>query len=309
MSMKYLGESIDIHGGGLDLMFPHHENELAQSESCCGKPFVKYWMHNGLMQAGSTAGKIGGGHDRHGDIAVDQATQEANKLAGSKGAASVKELFTKFHPETIRFFLLSTHYRSPIELSDDNIANTGKSIEGFYRLFESYQRITGNSFYELTTPRLRKETTPLDEASEFHQELKPLRDRFLEAMDDDFNTGGAVGVLFEIRKAINGFIGKHQLETASSRTPGNLKQLEQGLRLFKELSQTMGVFRTPVVAAASTGGENDEFVSQLLDLLLDTRNEARKAKQFAIADTIRNRLTELKVTIEDRPDGSQWRRD
>ncbi|MEX0727009.1 MAG: cysteine--tRNA ligase [Planctomycetaceae bacterium] len=307
MSMKYLGESIDIHGGGLDLMFPHHENELAQSESCCGKPFVKYWMHNGLMQAGAAAGKIGGEHDRHGD--VDQATQEANKLAGSKGAASVKELFAKFPAETIRFFLLSTHYRSPIELSDETIANTGKSIEGFYRMFESYERITGKSFYELNAPRLRNETTPLDESSEFHQELKELRDRYLEAMDDDFNTGGAVGVLFEMRKAINGFIGKHQLETAANRTPETLEQLEQGIRLFKELAQTLGVFRAPVPAAAGAGGADDEFASKLMDLMLEIRGEARKSKQFAIADKIRDGLTELKVTIEDRPDGSQWRRE
>src|SRR5262245_36737541 len=118
MSMKYLGETLDIHGGGLDLMFPHHENELAQSEAASGKPFSRYWLHNGLMQSGPVAGKVGGGHDRRGDIAPSQAEQEANKLAGSKGAASVKELFAAFPPETIRFFLLSTHYRSPIELSD-----------------------------------------------------------------------------------------------------------------------------------------------------------------------------------------------
>jgi cysteinyl-tRNA synthetase len=115
MSMELLGDSIDIHGGGLDLMFPHHENELAQSESCTGKPFSRYWLHNGLMQSGPLAGKVGGGHDRHGDVGLSQAEQEAGKLAGSKGAASVKELFALFSPEAIRFFLLSTHYRSPID--------------------------------------------------------------------------------------------------------------------------------------------------------------------------------------------------
>src|SRR5256714_797223 len=117
MSMKYLGETFDIHGGGLDLMFPHHENELAQSECCTGKKFCRYWLHNGLMQGGKAAGKVGGGHDRHGD-GLDREAQEAGKLAGSKGAASVKELFAKHQPETIRFFLLSTHYRSPIDFSD-----------------------------------------------------------------------------------------------------------------------------------------------------------------------------------------------
>ena len=152
MSMELLGESIDIHGGGLDLMFPHHENELAQSESCTGKPFSRYWLHNGLMQSGPVAGKVGGGHDRHGD--VGQAEQEANKLAGSKGAASVKQLFAVFPPETVRFFLLSTHYRSPIELSDAQIAQKGESLDRFYRLFEAFNRITGSDFYALGSSHL-----------------------------------------------------------------------------------------------------------------------------------------------------------
>ena len=156
MSMELLGESIDIHGGGLDLMFPHHENELAQSESASGKPFSRYWLHNGLMQSGPVAGKVGGGHDRHGDVAPSQSEQEANKLAGSKGAASVKELFAAFPPETIRFFLLSTHYRSPIELSDEQIAQKGESLERFYRLFEAFQRITGQDFYALAAPTSRE---------------------------------------------------------------------------------------------------------------------------------------------------------
>src|SRR5882724_8558287 len=135
MSMKYLGETLDIHGGGLDLMFPHHENELAQSESCTGKKFSRYWLHNGLMQSGKAAGKVGGGHDRHGDVELDKAAQEAGKLAGSKGAASVKELFARHAPETVRFFILATHYRSPIDFSDENLTEKAKSLEGFYRLF------------------------------------------------------------------------------------------------------------------------------------------------------------------------------
>ncbi len=160
MSMKYLGETLDIHGGGLDLMFPHHENELAQSESCTGKPFARYWLHNGLMQASGAPGKVGGGHDRHGD-ATDQAAQEANKLAGSKGAASVKELFAVHQPETVRFFLLATHYRSPIDFGDERIAETGKGLDSFYRLFEAYERISGQSFYDIQAPTKRESATPL----------------------------------------------------------------------------------------------------------------------------------------------------
>ncbi|MBL8848632.1 MAG: cysteine--tRNA ligase, partial [Planctomycetaceae bacterium] len=143
MSSKLLGDSIDIHGGGLDLMFPHHENELAQSESSSGKTFVRYWLHNGLMQSGRGSGKVGGQHDKRGDAPAADSTadQIAGKLAGSAGAESVKTaVFAHHPPEVVRFFLLSTHYRSPIDFSLENIAATAKSMEGFYRLFETCER-------------------------------------------------------------------------------------------------------------------------------------------------------------------------
>ena len=306
MSMKLLGESIDIHGGGLDLMFPHHENELAQSESHSGKPFARYWLHNGLMQA-SGAAKVGGQHDRRGDLAADQASQEANKLAGSKGADSVKKLFAVFPPETVRFFLLSTHYRSPIDFSEENIANTGKSLEGFYRLFEAFQRITGTSFYALPAAARRTETARLaGEPQAFFAELAQLRDRFVEAMDDDFNTGGAVGVLFELRKCINGFISERKLDAGAAADAATKQSLTAAMTLLKELAGLLGVFRKPVEKATGAG---DEFAAQLMDLIIEVRGIARKSKQFEIADRIRDGLTKLKVTLEDRPDGTSWRRD
>ena len=307
MSMKLLGESLDIHGGGLDLLFPHHENELAQSESCTGKPFVRYWMHNGLMQEPGAA-KVGGAHDRHGDRADDQQAQQARKLAGSKGAAPVKELLKDHHPETIRFFLLSTHYRSPIEFSEQLIAETGKSLEGFYRLFENFERITGTSFYALKAPRLRSETTPLEgEPAEFFQELRQLRDRFWEAMDDDFNTGGAIGVLFEMRRAINGFLSRNKLDAGGTADEKTKQALTTAMTLLKELSNLLGVFRKPIEKPA--GGADEQFAARLIDLLVEVRAEARKSKQFALADRIRDGLAELNVTLEDRPEGTVWRRE
>ena len=229
MSMELLGETIDIHGGGLDLMFPHHENELAQSESCTGKPFSRYWLHNGLMQSGATAGKVGGGHDRHGDVGLSQAEQEANKLAGSKGAASVKELFALFPPETVRFFLLSTHYRSPIDFSDAQIAQKGESLDRFYRLFEAFSRISGTDFYTLAAPTSRKSSTKLEgEPADLFRELGQLRDRFLTSMDDDFNTGGAIGVLFDMSRAINGFIGQKKLDAGAAADPAAKAALDDG---------------------------------------------------------------------------------
>src|SRR5215831_7344865 len=123
MSMKLLGKTLDIHGGGLDLQFPHHENELAQSESFTGQTFSRYWMHNGLLKMGQT------------------------KMAGSIGnVVNIVDLLQRHHPETVRFLLLATHYRSPIEYSDDRLVEVGKAVQGFYRLFERYERITGESF-------------------------------------------------------------------------------------------------------------------------------------------------------------------
>lgn len=305
MSRKLLGDTIDIHGGGLDLMFPHHENELAQSESCTGHPFVRYWMHNGLMQASGQAGKVGGGHDRHGDLASEQAQQEANKLAGSKGAASVKELFARHDPETVRFFLLATHYRSPIDFGDERIAETGRSLEGFFRLFESFERATGTSFYALPVATRRHQAVQLSgEPKEFLEELAALKTRFLEAMDDDFNTGGAVGTLFDLRKALNSFIGEHKLDAADA-NPKALKALTIGMTLLRELGGLLGVFLTPRQAAAAP---TDGLVDGLMQLVIQIRADARKNKNFAVADLIRNKLNELKVVLEDRTDQTLWRR-
>jgi len=306
MSMKYLGETLDIHGGGLDLMFPHHENELAQSESCTGKPFARYWLHNGLMQASGAPGKVGGGHDRHGDIAADQAAQEANKLAGSKGAASVKELFEIHQPETVRFFLLATHYRSPIDFSDERISETGKGLDAFYRLFESYEKISGQSFYDLEPPTSREAATKLAGGpGELFADLSHLRERFWEAMDDDFNTGGAIGTLFEMRKLINGYITQNQLAAGGADAEA-IAALTTAMTALKELANLLGVFIRPLEKLG--GGADDEFAGALMDLILDIRAEARATKNWAVADKIRDSLAELKVVVEDRPDGVQWSR-
>ncbi len=331
MAKKILGDSIDIHGGGLDLMFPHHENELAQSESCTGKPFARYWMHNGLMQASGAPGKVGGGHDKQGDkqpdLAAAKEAQEANKLAGSKGAASVKELFAKHDPETIRFFLLATHYRSPIDFSDERIAETGKSLEGFYRLFETYERVAGQSFYALKAPATRSNSAlgatgeglrspvpsedtgvskqpPVAPEAVLLAELATLRQRYLDAMDDDFNTGGAVGVLFDLRKTLNAFIGDHKLDTAAA-DKSKLPALTAGMTLLKELASILGVFREAKAKAASA---DDGLLDGLMQLVIQIRADARKNKNFAVADLIRNKLNELKITLEDRTDQTLWRR-
>ena len=307
MSMKYLGATLDIHGGGLDLMFPHHENELAQSECCSGKKFTRYWLHNGLMQAGKQAGKVGGAHSKSGDAPPDKEAQEAGKLAGSKGAASVKLLFEKHAPETIRFFLLSTHYRSPIDFSDENIAEKGESLAGFQRLFESFQRITGQSFYTLQAPALRSQSTPLPTTpAAYASELARCRDRFWECLDDDFNTGGAVAVLFDLRKTLNSFISDQKLDSGAKPDPALAAALVSGLTLLRELSAVLGVWRKPPTA---TAGADDGFANQLMELILELRAEARATKNWPMSDKIRSRLKELRVVVEDRTETVSWRRE
>jgi len=306
MSSKLLGESIDIHGGGLDLMFPHHENELAQSESASGQTFVKYWMHNGLMQSGKNTGKVGGAHSREGDACDhNHDAQIAGKLAGSAGAESVKTaVFAHHAPEVVRFFLLSTHYRSPIDFSIENIANTGKAMEGFYRLFETSQRVLGVSFYDLKTSAVRTQSASLEQLpADIRATVSELRDRFWEAMDDDFNTGGAIGMLFELRRAANGYLSQNKLEEAA--TPEQKAHLTTLLTLLKELSNVVGVFRFP---QQKNSGADDTFVNGLMDLILAIRKDARATKNWAVADQIRDKLTELKVTVEDGKDGVRWSR-
>jgi cysteinyl-tRNA synthetase len=280
MSMKYLGETLDIHGGGLDLQFPHHENELAQSESYTGKPFARYWMHNGLMKMGHA------------------------KMAGSVGnVINVVELLEQHQPETVRFLLLGTHYRSPIEYSEERLSEVRRSLEGFYRFFERYQRVTGKNFYELSAPTRWAKFETGERPGAFLVEVARLREQFLEAMSDDFNTGGAVGALYELLTTLNRFADGSHLEGPAP-APGAKAEFERGVMVLRELGQILGLFREPP-PAPSAG--SDRLVGGLIQLLIDLRNEARKAKNYALGDQIRKRLGELGVTLEDRPGGTGWR--
>ena len=280
MSMKLLGETLDIHGGGLDLQFPHHENELAQSESFSGHTFARYWLHNGLLKMGQS------------------------KMAGSVGnVVNVVDLLAKHAPETVRFLLLSTHYRSPIEYNEDRLNELKRSLDGFYRFFERYERITRTSFYSLEAPTTRKPFEPGQAGADFIADIVKHWTNFLEHMDDDFNTGGAIGELFALLTSLNRFADQRQLE-AGKGTPDDLRAFQRGAMVLKEFSQILGVFDKPPVAKDSG---NDQLVNGLMQLLIDLRAEARKAKNFAMGDQIRNGLAKLGVKLEDLPSGTIWR--
>ncbi len=322
MSCTLLGETFDIHGGGLDLMFPHHENEVAQSEARHGKPMCRFWMHNGLMQASSEVGKLGGRNTRvtphpsplpegeGTDLAsqagsADLASQESGKISKSKGSSAFSEMLKKFEPETIRFFLLSTHYRRPIDFSEERVREVGKGLETFYRFAKRFEKVTTLDFYSMNAAKTRADGDKLDLREPLSKQMAGFRAKFLEAMDDDFNTGAAVAVLFDMLRALNRFIDDNRLDAIGDKSSMAFGPLLHGATVLRELGLTLGLFRHAPVEKASSSG-SDELTGKLLGLLIELRANAKKAKDFTAADTIRNRLKEWGITLEDRPDGTEW---
>ncbi len=271
MSMKYLGDHFDIHGGGLDLVFPHHENEVVQSESYTGVPFASYWLHNGLL------------------------TKDGKKISKSDPGTIVlmSDLLKAHAPDTLRALLLSSHYRRPIDYGPTRLEEIERGLQTFFRTFERFEELTGKSFYTLAAPTRRNDSGG---ESALAAEVAEHRQQFLEAMDDDFNTGGALGELFEVAHAVNRFSA-----TASS---GNPDEYLAAVTVLRELSQLLGLFRKPPDRPKDGG---DGLTEPLLELLLELRTRLRKDKDFALADEIRKRLTGLGVVLEDRPDGTRWR--
>ena len=313
MSSDMLGDSFDIHGGGIDLIFPHHENEIAQSEAYSGKQFVKYWMHNGLTQ------------------------MNQEKMSKSLGnLVTADELLEKYSPELIRLFVLSTHYRSPMEFSYQLLDGLIKALDGFYRFFDRYERLSGKSAYE--TGPLNLESLP---AGEFGEELKNLREDFFEAMDDDFNTGKATGILFSILGLGNAFVESRNLgkDKVSSE---DLASLTGCVTVLRELGGILGLFGEKPEAPVFVEDIKKKLIGILVDVrnearqkkydmpglfeeipeevnpdewpeakiiqhLIDIRNEARKEKHFDIADKIRAKSSDLDIALEDTSEGTVWR--
>jgi len=305
MSRKLLGETFDIHGGGLDLVFPHHENEIAQSECCHGKPMVTYWAHNGLLRASSAAGKVGGRSDREGEAALAESAETVSgKMSRSKGAGGLAELIERQGGERIRFFLLRTHYRSTVLFNEPAIEEAGTGLEGFYRLFKRYKRITGKDFYELPTPTSREEGAIDPGGDAMLKAVAACRDKFLTAMDDDFNTGGAIGELFELAKIINKYCDEQKLEVEAKANPAAVATLERALATFKELTSILGLFTSRATKQQSESG--GELLNQAMQLVIELRNEARAKKNFGTADAIRDGMAPLGITLEDRAGGTEW---
>jgi cysteinyl-tRNA synthetase len=308
MAMKLLGETFDIHGGGLDLVFPHHENEIAQSESASGKPFAKYWMHNGLTRINTK--KI-------------SKSDTSAEMQAALSKMTLHNLLAAYPPELIRFLLLSTHYRRPIEYSDEELESKRKGLATFYRLFERIERVCGQSPYaaasdvRLSSPEpqasacAKSEAPPEPQASACaavaDSTLAAACDtcltRFEQAMDDDFNTAAAIASLFELAPAVNKFIDYHKLGSADP-TADRGTALAAAARLIA-IGRLIGLFIDP---PETKSADNDGLTDALMQLIIDVRKALRAKKDFETADLIRDRLADSKITIEDRPDGTRWRR-
>jgi len=302
MSRGILGQTFDIHGGGLDLVFPHHENELAQSRCCHSKPMVSYWMHNGLMRASSEGGKVGGQSDR-GEASEPEAVAVSGKISRSKGAGGLAGLISKHTGERIRFFLLKTHYRSTSVFGDEPLAEAGAALETFYRLFERSGKLLGSSVYDIPYVVRRSEFKAPANPPALLAELIQLRESFLGKMDDDFNTGGATADLFEMARALNRYIDQTKLEESAK--PQELDILRQGLSILREMAALLGIFRKPV-AVSSGQGDSAGVVAGLMELVVHLRAEARAKRDFATSDAIRDGLKKIGIAIQDGKQGTTW---
>ncbi|MDY6854683.1 MAG: cysteine--tRNA ligase [Thermodesulfobacteriota bacterium] len=281
MSQRYLGETFDIHGGGKDLIFPHHENEIAQSEGATGRPFVRYWVHNGFVN-------------------IDK-----EKMSKSLGNFfTIKEVLERYHPEVIRLFLLSSHYRSPVDFSDKNIEKTKKGLDRIYSTLKNIDALLASEDRnEGIVPDSLDETE-----SELYERLTQLPRRFEEAMDDDFNTALAIGYIYESVRALNRYISDKQ---GLKRSAKFLSILNYGRERLKEVSPVLALFIADPKEYFE--GQRQKEISDLqidegeILRLIEERAGARREKDWPLADDIRDRLLQMGIVLEDGPDGTLWK--
>ena len=225
-------------------------------------------------------------------------------MSRSKGAGGLAELIARQGGERIRFFLLRTHYRSTVQFNEPAIEEAGIGLESLFRLLKRYQRITGNDFYDLEAPATRAEGTFAASDDPTLQAASACRDKFLAAMDDDFNTGGAIGELFELARLINKYCDVANLDQEEGRRDtiamGKLTQL---LRIWKELAGILGIFR---LGSTADDDASNDLLDPLMQLVIVLRATARTNKDFATADTIRDGLGPLGITLEDRAEVTEW---
>lgn len=256
MSCKYLGETFDIHGGGADLIFPHHENEVAQSEGASGKPFVNYWLHNGFI------------------------TVNSEKMSKSLGNFFLlRDILAKFPGEVVRFYLVNTHYRSPIDFDDEKLKVAAKSLERIRNSIAMLQEALarGGGQDEAATATLMQAVTK-------------AKEEFISAMDDDFNTALAIAAIFDFCHEVNSCLQGASLEA-----------LQAAAEAFTGFDSVLGML-------IPSKAQDDGLAEELMNLIIKLRQNARAAKDWATADAIRDELKEIGIILEDIPQGVRWKR-
>ncbi|MFH1008367.1 MAG: cysteine--tRNA ligase [Candidatus Latescibacterota bacterium] len=260
MAMKYIGDTVDIHGGGLDNVFPHHECEIAQSEAATGRPFVRNWMHNNMV------------------------TVDGVRMGKSLGNfVTIKDALTRFPAMAVRFFVLTSHYRSPLDFSEEAVSAAERGLE---RLYAAIREVRARI----------AEAASGETDGAFMDQLEIARAAFLEAMDDDFNTADAVGVLFDFTRAVNTLLHSEQTIHRQTWVAIDALYAELGGEILGIVPKT---FEEP---------ERSDLEEPLMALLVDTRRALREAKQWALSDAIRDRLSGIGVSLEDGPEGTVWGR-
>jgi cysteinyl-tRNA synthetase len=261
MAMQYLGETLDIHGGGEDLIFPHHENEIAQSEAATGKPFARYWLHNGF---------------------VNLAAEKMSKSLGN--TLTIKDLVRRHDPEALRLYLLGTHYRHPLEFGDERIEEAGRALARLRSLKDEADRIASRG-----TPAPGPDHGLFDEVAAH-------RARFDAAMDDDFNTPQALGVLFDLARVLHG--ARDQVAQGTAGAGAFLLGVGELVVLARVLGLLEGARKEAVV---------DPQLKARIESLVYLRQEARRQRDFGEADRLRDELSRLGVILEDTRDGTTWK--
>jgi cysteinyl-tRNA synthetase len=251
MANKYLGETIDLHSGGQDLIFPHHENEIAQSECANGKPFAHYWMHNGYININN---------------------QKMSKSLGN--FFTVRDIRKKYDSEVIRFFMLSAHYRNPINFADTLMDQAKSAVERVYTCIENLEFLLENA----------AQTADTDEA--VYKKLDEFKQKYMDAMDDDLNTAGAIAAIFDIVYYANTELSAQNSKDAIQKT----------LDLIHELGDVLGLFTK----------STKKSIDNEIEALIEERNKARQEKNWAKADEIRDKLKEMNIVLKDTPNGVQW---
>jgi len=281
MSQRYLGETFDIHGGGEDLIFPHHENEIAQSEGATGKPLARYWLHNGFVRVNS------------------------EKMSKSLGNFStIRDMLLDYHPEVLRLFVLQSHYRSPVDFSGESLRDARTGMDRFYATLKTVKdTLAGNR--EMNVDEWKGSLT--EEQHRVLEKIMTLPERFTEAMNDDFNTARAIGHLYDAVRVLNSFMAEGQNEPA----PEMVYVLVRSRDMLLRIGAVLGLFLDDPEHYFEVD-RNREIRKRGLDIgeiegLVEARRLARARKDWQQADEIRQMLVEKKISLKDTPDRTIWK--